>query len=179
MLILGLSLMAYAGEPVPGADIFIEQEPDDEPIAHTTTDLKGNFSLTLMLHPGTYKIYFKNAIETKATGNKGGFAIGGFNAALIDKEQQVQWGLILMTDYSKDTVDLQEQNTIILEVITAVKADSKKFLRSIKNEDKNTLVRITIPQNMAPRKWCLKGTLMCVPIKNVIYFESISKVEME
>lgn len=32
------------GEPVPGADITLEQEPDDEPIANNTTDVNGGFT---------------------------------------------------------------------------------------------------------------------------------------
>jgi len=34
-----------AGEPVPGAEVFIEQEPNDEPIANTTTDTSGTWNI--------------------------------------------------------------------------------------------------------------------------------------
>jgi hypothetical protein len=156
------------GEPVPGADIFIEQEPDDEPIAHTTTDLNGNFSLTLILHPGTYTIHFKNAIITKAlteaTGNKGGFAIGGFNAAIFDPGDSQE----------------QDGDRVIFEVVTAywnekksalTKVDSKKSLLFIIGEDKTTtLARFIVPKNKAPRKWRLEGRLVCVPVKKVVRF---------
>ncbi|MCX7876996.1 MAG: hypothetical protein N2321_12640 [Melioribacteraceae bacterium] len=33
------------GEPVPGAEIYIELEPDDEPIANITTDQNGEFEI--------------------------------------------------------------------------------------------------------------------------------------
>jgi len=33
------------GEPVPGAEVYIELEPDDQPIANTTTDSEGDFSV--------------------------------------------------------------------------------------------------------------------------------------
>ena len=159
-----LATSPSTGEPVPGADIFIEQEPDDEPIVSTTTDSNGNFSLTLMLHPGTYTIHFENATIT-APGNKGGFAIGGFNAAIIE------FG------------DSQEQDgdRVSFEVVTAysngkesalTKADSKKYLLSINGEDKTTLVRIIVPKNKAPKKWRLEGSLVCVPAKKVVRFKA-------
>jgi hypothetical protein len=34
-----------AGEPVPGAEVFVEQEPNDEPIANTETDSLGNWDI--------------------------------------------------------------------------------------------------------------------------------------
>jgi hypothetical protein len=34
------------GEPVPGAEIYVELEPDDEPIMNNTTDDAGNFELS-------------------------------------------------------------------------------------------------------------------------------------
>ena len=34
-----------AGEPVPGAEVFVEQEPNDEPMANTETDTLGNWSI--------------------------------------------------------------------------------------------------------------------------------------
>ena len=33
------------GEPVPGAEVFVEQEPNDEPIANTETDTLGNWNI--------------------------------------------------------------------------------------------------------------------------------------
>lgn len=64
------------GEPVPGAEIIIEQEPDDPPVAESTTNSDGKIEIHLMkLKPGTYQIRVAPAITTK-----GGFAIGGFNA---------------------------------------------------------------------------------------------------
>lgn len=44
------------GEPVPGAEIYIEQEPSDEPIANTTTDTAGVYTFD-QLSDGTYSIY--------------------------------------------------------------------------------------------------------------------------
>ena len=32
------------GDPVPGAEVYIEQEPNDEPVANIVTDNSGNFS---------------------------------------------------------------------------------------------------------------------------------------
>ncbi|MBM4172513.1 MAG: carboxypeptidase regulatory-like domain-containing protein [Ignavibacteria bacterium] len=51
MLLLTIFLLffciskAQAGEPVPGAEITIELEPDDEPIANVTTDPNGEFEI--------------------------------------------------------------------------------------------------------------------------------------
>jgi hypothetical protein len=45
--------MAF-GEPVPGAEIFIEQEPLDEPVASGKTDAQGGY--TIALKPGVYSL---------------------------------------------------------------------------------------------------------------------------
>lgn len=45
--------MAF-GEPVPGAEIFIEQEPLDEPVASGKTDAQGGY--TTELKPGVYSL---------------------------------------------------------------------------------------------------------------------------
>jgi len=39
-------LAKLAGEPVPGAEVFVEQEPNDEPIANTVTDTLGNWDIS-------------------------------------------------------------------------------------------------------------------------------------
>ncbi len=44
------------GEPVPGGEIYIELEPDDEPIANATSDTTGFWEVT-GLPEGTYSIY--------------------------------------------------------------------------------------------------------------------------
>jgi hypothetical protein len=36
-----------SGEPVPGAEIYIELEPDDEPIANVQTNMDGEFSFII------------------------------------------------------------------------------------------------------------------------------------
>ena len=57
---------AGIGDPVPGAEIFIEQEPADEPMIVISTDADGKFSLEGMevLKKGTYKLYVvKSSIE--------------------------------------------------------------------------------------------------------------------
>jgi uncharacterized membrane protein len=49
-----------AGEPVPGAEVYVEQEPNDEPMAFTNqskTDSDGNFELWQI--PGQYRIWVK------------------------------------------------------------------------------------------------------------------------
>ena len=38
-------LAKLVGEPVPGAEVFVEQEPNDEPIANTETDSLGNWDI--------------------------------------------------------------------------------------------------------------------------------------
>ncbi len=45
-----------AGEPVPGAEIIIEQEPTDDPVAYSTTDDNGEFSIP-DLPAGDYTIF--------------------------------------------------------------------------------------------------------------------------
>lgn len=65
ILLLGVSLFSYstslAGEPVPGAEILVEQEPNDVPISHVQTNINGEFVFTFpegMKIPdkGTFKI---------------------------------------------------------------------------------------------------------------------------
>ena len=65
ILLISLSFFsfsnAYSGEPVPGAEILIEQEPNDVPIASVITDKDGEFKFSFpdgMKIPksGTFKI---------------------------------------------------------------------------------------------------------------------------
>ncbi len=67
------------GEPVPGAEIIIEQEPYDDPVIKTTINSDdGSFKITLeKLSPGTYQV---RVAPSDSITTKGGFAIGGFNA---------------------------------------------------------------------------------------------------
>ena len=68
------------GEPVPGAEILVEQEPNDEPGTITTTDIdNASFTINRVFSPGTYQIRVK--LSSGANSSKGGFAIGGFSAA--------------------------------------------------------------------------------------------------
>lgn len=46
---------ATKGEPVPGAEVFVELEPDDQPITNTTTSPSGEIIIT-GLKKGKYKI---------------------------------------------------------------------------------------------------------------------------
>ncbi len=50
ILLISLSIFSFsnvlAGEPVPGAEILIEQEPNDVPIASVITDKDGEFKFT-------------------------------------------------------------------------------------------------------------------------------------
>ena len=45
------------GEPVPGADIYLEQEPDDDPVAHTESDSTGAYMLEEIPSGDGYKLY--------------------------------------------------------------------------------------------------------------------------
>jgi hypothetical protein len=66
-----------AGEPVPGAEIIIEQEPACDPVGTATSDDGGKINIHLdKLGPGTYQIRVAPSITTK-----GGFAVGGFYAS--------------------------------------------------------------------------------------------------
>lgn len=66
------------GEPVPGAEVIVEQEPNDDPVTMTTTDAdNGSFTINGVFSPGTYQIRVK---PSRSISSKGGFAIGGFNA---------------------------------------------------------------------------------------------------
>jgi hypothetical protein len=67
------------GEPVPGAEIIIEQEPNDDPVAPSnviTDPDNATFIIDAVFDPGTYHI---RATSTSIT-TKGGFAVGGFSA---------------------------------------------------------------------------------------------------
>jgi uncharacterized GH25 family protein len=67
------------GEPVPGAEVYIELEPDDQPIANVTTDQNGEFSFTtnnIPNFPKNGKFIFiitptkQFALKNKLTSNK-------------------------------------------------------------------------------------------------------------
>jgi len=159
-----LTISPGTGEPVPGADIFIEQD-DDAPIAYTETDSNGNFSFTIMLHPGRYTVHYGiNDEGTKAPGNKGGFAVGGFNAAIV----------------APGPGDEQDEDSVSFEILSIMKEsnltkpDSKKSLSpiTISGEDETTLVRITVPQNTAVKKWYFEAKLIRLPVKKVIKFKA-------
>jgi len=67
------------GEPVPGAEIIIEQEPNDDPVSMSTVVHNDDGSLTITvknLGPGTYQI----RCISPSISSKGGFAVGGYNA---------------------------------------------------------------------------------------------------
>ena len=68
-------ILKSAGEPVPGAEVFVEQEPNEEPIASTTTNEKGTFKIVFdkILNAGTYTVR-----ASPANNDKSGFAIGGY-----------------------------------------------------------------------------------------------------
>lgn len=44
------------GEPIPGAEIYVELEPDDEPVANFTTDSTGSYDI-VGVQNGTYSIH--------------------------------------------------------------------------------------------------------------------------
>jgi hypothetical protein len=65
ILLLSISLYSFSpplsGEPVPGAEILVEQEPDDIPIRSVITNQDGEFSFTFpkgekIPKSGTFKI---------------------------------------------------------------------------------------------------------------------------
>jgi len=65
------------GEPVPGAEIIIEQEPNDDPVPITVTTDPDNGTFTIVIdnpNAGNW------VIKCTSITTKGGFAIGGFNA---------------------------------------------------------------------------------------------------
>ncbi|HBF89144.1 MAG TPA: hypothetical protein DDX39_10920 [Bacteroidales bacterium] len=74
---------ALMGEPVPGAEITLEQEPDDEPICNTTTDISGHYEFVNVLEEGnTYKLNVDIPgfpMESTHTGIAVGDTSGSFN----------------------------------------------------------------------------------------------------
>ncbi|MCK4765004.1 MAG: carboxypeptidase regulatory-like domain-containing protein [Candidatus Aminicenantes bacterium] len=56
-----VNLHAATGEPVPGAEVYIEQEPNDDPIANTGSDSNGNFEFNGLygLEEGKYSVYIR------------------------------------------------------------------------------------------------------------------------
>ncbi len=121
----GIVTTYSTGEPVPGADIFIEQEPDDEPISHsrTTTDSNGIVSIKGTLNvAGFYSINIlipdsiAEELGIMAVGSKGGFAIGGFNPAKILARQEVSDGNGVTVDfYSPGEKAIPDTGDIVLE----------------------------------------------------------------
>ena len=66
------------GEPVPGAEVIVEQEPNEDPVTMVTSDAdNGSFTIDRKFPPGTYQV---RIAASPANHSKGGFAIGGFNA---------------------------------------------------------------------------------------------------
>jgi hypothetical protein len=83
ILLLSLSFgsfsFSFAGEPVPGAEILVEQEPNDVPIASAVTNKDGEFSFTFpsgikIPKNGIFKItimppkHLKKSVAKKLTG---------------------------------------------------------------------------------------------------------------
>jgi hypothetical protein len=56
-IIYGDGISKSAGEPVPGAEVFVEQEPNDEPIANTETDTLGEWTIPNIPIGTGYKLY--------------------------------------------------------------------------------------------------------------------------
>jgi len=53
---LALTSFIFAGEPVPGAEVFVEQEPNEEPMAFQQTGSSGTITFD-HLDKGVYSIY--------------------------------------------------------------------------------------------------------------------------
>lgn len=62
---MGKSMLA--GDPVPGVELFLEEEPDDEPIAHGTTDASGVCRLPLPAGNIGIKLLLPRAASTGAS----------------------------------------------------------------------------------------------------------------
>lgn len=103
---------ANVGDPVPGAEVYIEQEPNEEPVVKLITNKYGKFSATITLRPGKYRLYVNNKNRTIATSSKSGFAIGGFSQTLF------------CTDCIK-----------ILKVVKLIQTINKKIQRSSLNDN--------------------------------------------
>jgi hypothetical protein len=67
-----------SGEPVPGIQVLVEQEPNDDPVAYAIVhDDDDKIHITVEhLDPGTYQI----RVTGPSGSSKAGFAVGGFNA---------------------------------------------------------------------------------------------------
>jgi len=63
------------GEPVTGAEIYIEQEPNDEPFAKVKTDVDNGRFIIEIKNPSTGWY----TITVNANNEKGGFAVGGYS----------------------------------------------------------------------------------------------------
>ena len=71
--------MRSPGEPVTGAEIYVAQDPNDDPVGNSVrTDANGNFAITRNsgFKPG--EIYVVLVKPMYANNNKGGFAVGGY-----------------------------------------------------------------------------------------------------
>ena len=69
------------GEPVPGAEVIVEQEPNEDPITKINSDIdNGNFTIDKVFSPGVYQIRVNIMSASQGINSKGGFAIGGFSA---------------------------------------------------------------------------------------------------
>ena len=95
-----------SGEPVPGAEIFVEQEPNEEPISTTTTDDKGNFCFGKDC--SGIKILIK---KEKVNGQKAGFAVVGYRR---DKVNGQKAGFAV-GGYRRDKADKENGYKIILD----------------------------------------------------------------
>ncbi len=71
-----------SGEPVPGIQVLVEQEPNDDPVAYAIVhDDDNKIHITVEnLDPGTYQIRVKSSSAGGPGSSKAGFAVGGYSA---------------------------------------------------------------------------------------------------
>jgi hypothetical protein len=67
------------GDPVPGIEVLVEQEPNDDPVTNATVNEDGGLNISIdHLDPGTYQIRVESPDGSGSS--KAGFAVGGYSA---------------------------------------------------------------------------------------------------
>ncbi len=172
-----------AGEPVPGAEILIEQEPNDVPIQSAITDINGNYLLTniaegfgyhlLVDIPGypilsTYVNLTINPTDTLLnnlnfifdTSSTGGIFIDtatGFSNPLINS------GIISMNIFPNPAshfinvnFELSQNVDIAAELISITGAESKELINKPNCQKGSYNYKVSVPQNFAEGSYLLK-----------------------
>ncbi len=171
------------GEPVPGAEILIEQEPNDVPIQSAITNINGNYILQNIAIGAGYKLLVDipgypimstylnltiNSTDTLLnnlnflldTSAGGGIFIDtvlGFSNPLLNS------GIISMNvfpnpfaKYINVNFELSQNIDVVIDLISITGKESKELINKPNCQKGNYNYKVSVPQNFAEGNYLLK-----------------------